>query len=98
MQVLLAFVDDWTIVLELSFNQGSIMFDWVRDIFDNLAAERRRRANLRLFGSLSDDVLRDIGLEPGRVEAGFTSLRSRSRPRRDNDTVRSRQATRLLRG
>ncbi|MEX3959650.1 DUF1127 domain-containing protein [Trinickia sp. EG282A] len=76
------------------------MFDWVRDIFDNLAAERRRRANLRLFGSLSDDVLRDIGLEPGRVEAGFTSLRSRprSRPRRGNDTVRSRQATRLLRG
>ncbi|PTB20071.1 hypothetical protein C9I57_13235 [Trinickia symbiotica] len=72
------------------------MFDWVRDIFDNLAAERRRRANLQLFGSLSDEVLRDIGLEPDRVEAGFTSLRSR--PRRGNDTVRSRQTTRLLRG
>lgn len=55
------------------------MFDWVRDIFDNLAAERERRANLRLFGSLSDDVLRDIGLEPGRIDAEFSSIESARR-------------------
>ena len=47
------------------------MFNWFKDILDDLLAERERRANIKYFDNLSDQVLRDIGIERCDIESLF---------------------------
>jgi uncharacterized protein YjiS (DUF1127 family) len=47
------------------------MLDRIKDIVDDLLAERQRRANISYFDSLSDQVLQDIGIERCDIERLF---------------------------
>jgi uncharacterized protein YjiS (DUF1127 family) len=47
------------------------MFDRILNLWDTLREARERRANIRYFAGLSDQVLRDIGVERYEIEAMF---------------------------
>jgi uncharacterized protein YjiS (DUF1127 family) len=49
------------------------MFNGIVQFFDTLSTMRRRRANLRFTNSLSDEVLRDTGVERLEIVASFVS-------------------------
>lgn len=49
------------------------MFNGIVKFFDTLSTGRRRRANLRFINSLSDEVLRDTGVERVDIVASFVS-------------------------
>lgn len=49
------------------------MFNGIVQFFDTLSTRRRRRANLRFTNSLSDEVLRDTGVERVEILASFVS-------------------------
>ena len=49
------------------------MFNGIVQFFDTLSTTRRRRANLRFTNSLSDEVLRDTGVERLEIVASFVS-------------------------
>ncbi len=66
------------------------MFDRIRDIVDSLLAERERRANIDYYQGLSEQVLRDIGVERCDIEKLFDN--SAPGARRDGKIQRARFA------